>query len=112
VPSEPDPREPGHQAPGPAGAAGGDRRPVRVRVDPDGPILVEGPVEVVRDDGTVAVSDRFVVAICTCRRTRTPPWCDTSHRRRRRPPAPPPRPEPGPRRPADPPEGGPSRADT
>ena len=58
------------------------RRARRVTVDPQGPVLVEGPVEVVRDDGTVARSDRFMVAVCTCRRTRTPPWCDTSHRRR------------------------------
>ncbi|MFK0284811.1 CDGSH iron-sulfur domain-containing protein [Streptomyces sp. NPDC090499] len=28
------------------------------------------------------MSRRFVVAVCTCHRTRTPPWCDTSHRRR------------------------------
>ncbi|WP_329373583.1 CDGSH iron-sulfur domain-containing protein [Streptomyces sp. NBC_00669] len=62
-----------------------DRRPRRITVDPEGPILVEGPVEVVREDGTVAASDRFAVAICTCRRTRTAPWCDTSHRRHRRP---------------------------
>ncbi|WSR66471.1 CDGSH iron-sulfur domain-containing protein [Streptomyces sp. NBC_01198] len=54
-------------------------------VDPEGPTLVEGPVEVVGEDGTVAYSDRFVVALCTCRRTRTAPWCDTSHRRHRRP---------------------------
>ncbi|NJP65607.1 CDGSH iron-sulfur domain-containing protein [Streptomyces spiramenti] len=47
-------------------------------------MLVEGPVEVVADDGTVSKSDRFVVALCTCRRSRTQPWCDTSHRRRRR----------------------------
>ncbi|MEW2413010.1 CDGSH iron-sulfur domain-containing protein [Streptomyces sp. NPDC046866] len=53
-------------------------------VDPHGPVLVEGPVEVVLEDGTVARSDRFVVALCTCRRSRTPPWCDTSHRPRRR----------------------------
>ncbi|MEV6473235.1 CDGSH iron-sulfur domain-containing protein [Streptomyces sp. NPDC051657] len=51
-------------------------------VNREGPILVEGPVEVVVDDGTTARSDRFVVAICTCRRSRTYPWCDTSHRRR------------------------------
>ncbi|MFE5541742.1 CDGSH iron-sulfur domain-containing protein [Streptomyces sp. NPDC056485] len=56
----------------------------RMCVDPEGPVLVEGPVEIVMDDGTVARSDRFVVAVCTCRRTRTPPWCDTSHRRRTR----------------------------
>ena len=51
-------------------------------IDPGGPLLDEGPVEVVRDDGTVATSRRFVVAVCTCRRSRTYPWCDTSHRDR------------------------------
>ncbi|MET9902918.1 CDGSH iron-sulfur domain-containing protein [Streptomyces sp. NPDC006446] len=60
-------------------------RPRRVRVDPDGPLLVEGPVEVIGKDGSVAVSRRFTVAICTCRRSRTYPWCDTSHRRRVKP---------------------------
>ncbi|MFJ8853772.1 CDGSH iron-sulfur domain-containing protein [Streptomyces sp. NPDC102437] len=56
--------------------------PRRVTLTDRGPLLVEGPVEVVGADGTTAVSDRFVVAVCTCRRSRTPPWCDTSHRRR------------------------------
>ncbi|WP_431033245.1 CDGSH iron-sulfur domain-containing protein [Streptomyces sp. P6-2-1] len=60
-------------------------RPRRIVVDREGPLLVEGPVEVVADDGTVSVSDRFVVAVCTCRRSRTYPWCDTSHRAHRRP---------------------------
>nr|WP_202121595.1 CDGSH iron-sulfur domain-containing protein [Streptomyces sp. BA2] len=45
-------------------------------------MLVEGPVEVVADDGSVIASRRFTAAICTCRRSRTYPWCDTSHRRR------------------------------
>lgn len=54
----------------------------RVLLDPTGPALVEGPVEVVLPDGTTAVSDRFMTAICMCRRSRTYPWCDTSHRRR------------------------------
>ncbi|MCX4850938.1 CDGSH iron-sulfur domain-containing protein [Streptomyces sp. NBC_00893] len=54
----------------------------RLTVTEHGPLLVEGPVQVTCADGTTAVSDRFVVAICTCRRSRTPPWCDTSHRRR------------------------------
>ncbi|WP_328923412.1 CDGSH iron-sulfur domain-containing protein [Streptomyces sp. NBC_00190] len=58
--------------------------PRRVAVEPEGPVLVEGPVEIVMDDGTVARSDRFMVAVCTCRRSRTYPWCDTSHRRRER----------------------------
>ncbi|MFC9294122.1 CDGSH iron-sulfur domain-containing protein [Streptomyces sp. NPDC057011] len=56
----------------------------RMSVDPRGPALIEGPVEIVLDDGTVARSDRFVVAVCTCRRSRSYPWCDTSHRRRER----------------------------
>jgi CDGSH-type Zn-finger protein len=43
---------------------------------------VEGPVEVELEDGTVVSSDRFRVAVCTCRRSRRYPWCDTSHRDR------------------------------
>jgi CDGSH-type Zn-finger protein len=54
----------------------------RVTIDPGGPLLVEGPVEVTLADGSRVVSRRFMVAICTCRRSRTYPWCDTSHRRR------------------------------
>lgn len=61
-------------------------RPRRVTVDRAGPILIEGPVDVVTEDGTVSSSDRFVVALCTCRRSRIHPWCDTSHRARKRPP--------------------------
>jgi CDGSH-type Zn-finger protein len=54
----------------------------RVTPLPDGPMLVEGPVEVQLPDGTVVRSDRPVVALCTCRRSRMAPWCDTSHRRK------------------------------
>ncbi|WP_338703483.1 CDGSH iron-sulfur domain-containing protein [Streptomyces sp. Q6] len=50
----------------------------------DGPLLVEGPVEITLDDGTTVSSDRFLVAVCTCRRSRRYPWCDASHRRVRR----------------------------
>lgn len=57
-----------------------DRR--RVTVIPGGPVLVEGPVELVTDDGQVVTSDRFVVAVCACRRSRSYPFCDASHRRR------------------------------
>ncbi|MFE6840071.1 CDGSH iron-sulfur domain-containing protein [Streptomyces sp. NPDC057705] len=75
-------------APAPTpGAVGAPAR--RVSVDPEGPVLVEGPVEILLDDGTVARSDRFLVAVCTCRRSRTYPWCDTSHRRRERADPPP-----------------------
>ncbi|MEW2355465.1 CDGSH iron-sulfur domain-containing protein [Spirillospora sp. NPDC029432] len=54
----------------------------RVRVVPGGPILVEGPVEVTLEDGTVVRSDRFLVALCACRRSGRYPLCDTSHRKR------------------------------
>lgn len=52
-----------------------------VRVVPGGPILVEGPVRIELPDGSTVESDRFMVAICTCRRSKTYPLCDTSHRK-------------------------------
>ncbi|MFE7595650.1 CDGSH iron-sulfur domain-containing protein [Streptomyces sp. NPDC057494] len=70
----------------PAGAGPPARR---VFLDPQGPVVVEGPVEIALEDGTVVRSDRFMVAVCTCRRSRTYPWCDTSHRRRARVVSPP-----------------------
>ncbi len=53
----------------------------RVRVVPKGPILISGPVRIEMDDGGVVESDRFMVAICTCGRSKEYPLCDTSHRR-------------------------------
>lgn len=58
--------------------------PTRIRFTDDGPALVEGPVELITPDGTTIRSDRFLVAVCLCKRSRTYPLCDTSHRRRRR----------------------------
>lgn len=70
-----------------SGARSGDDRPEqrrrRVRVVPGGPILVEGPVEVVGADGTPTTCDRFLIALCTCGGSRIPPLCDSSHRKRR-----------------------------
>lgn len=60
------------------------RKTTRVILVPGGPILLRGPVEVTLDDGTVARSDRFMVALCGCRRSHRYPFCDTSHRRRTR----------------------------
>lgn len=51
-------------------------RPVR-----NGPVLVPGPVRIETAEGVVE-SDRFMVAICACGRSRNYPLCDTSHRRR------------------------------
>jgi CDGSH-type Zn-finger protein len=56
-----------------------------VRVVPGGPVMVEGPVRIEMADGSVVESDRFMVAICTCRRSKSYPLCDTSHRCRQRP---------------------------
>ena len=58
--------------------------PTRVQVVPNGPVLVSGPVRIEMPGGEVVESDRFMVAICTCRRSGRYPLCDTSHRRCRR----------------------------
>ncbi|MFE7547896.1 CDGSH iron-sulfur domain-containing protein [Streptomyces gardneri] len=50
----------------------------------EGPLLVEGPAEIVLPDGSVILCERPVVALCTCRRTLRAPFCDTSHRPRLR----------------------------
>jgi CDGSH-type Zn-finger protein len=56
----------------------------RVRVVPKGPVLISGPVRIEMPGGRVVESDRFLVAICTCGRSKEYPLCDTSHRRCRR----------------------------
>lgn len=53
----------------------------RVQVIPSGPVLISGPVRIEMPDGNVVESDRFMVAVCTCRRSNNYPLCDTSHRR-------------------------------
>jgi CDGSH-type Zn-finger protein len=55
-----------------------------VRVVPSGPVMVQGPVRIEMPDGSVVESDRFMVAICACRRSKNYPLCDTSHRCRKR----------------------------
>lgn len=58
-----------------------DTPPVRVLVVPKGPVLVSGPARIEVANGKVVESDRFMVAICTCCRSKRYPLCDTSHRR-------------------------------
>jgi CDGSH-type Zn-finger protein len=53
----------------------------RVQVVPNGPVLIPGPLRIEMPDGRVVESDRFMVAICACRRSKNYPLCDTSHRR-------------------------------
>ncbi len=57
-----------------------------MRIVPGGPMLVEGPVDLVTPDGDRVCSDRFMVAVCTCRRSKNYPLCDTNHRRKTRAP--------------------------
>ncbi|MFF7441825.1 CDGSH iron-sulfur domain-containing protein [Streptomyces sp. NPDC008122] len=69
------------------GAGGpGPRRarsdPPRIRPLPEGPLLVEGPAEIVVPDGTVIRCEWPVTALCTCRRSLRAPFRDTSHRPR------------------------------
>lgn len=68
------------------GATRGERV-ARVTMVDGGPVLVEGPVEIELDDGTRVRSERPVVALCACRRSKRYPFCDTSHRHRVRPDA-------------------------
>lgn len=52
----------------------------QVRVEPGGPVLVEGPVEISGGDGATETVDRFLVAICACGHSDRYPLCDGSHR--------------------------------
>lgn len=84
-----DPTDPGDRDGGPdrttcvpAATAGGRAADIRViRLVRGGPMLVEGPVRIVTEDGDEVESDRFVVAVCRCHRSARYPLCDTSHRR-------------------------------
>lgn len=55
-----------------------------LRYTDDGPLLVPGPVRIELPDGRVVESDRVLVALCLCKRSRIYPLCDTSHRRKAR----------------------------
>ena len=57
-------------------------RPARVVITSDGPVLLEGPVELELPDGRRVLSERPVTALCVCGNSRRYPVCDTSHRRR------------------------------
>jgi CDGSH-type Zn-finger protein len=52
----------------------------RVVVTGDGPLLVEGPVDIDLPDGRRVRSERSVTAVCVCGRSARYPVCDTSHR--------------------------------
>lgn len=55
-------------------------QPRSVRLDPGGPVLVEGPIEVRVGDGEPQLIDRFLVALCACGHSGAYPLCDGTHR--------------------------------
>jgi CDGSH-type Zn-finger protein/uncharacterized Fe-S cluster protein YjdI len=61
---------------------GGAAEPVpatnTVVLDPDGPLYLEGDIELAAADGTVVFRDTRV-ALCRCGYTRNRPFCDASH---------------------------------
>jgi CDGSH-type Zn-finger protein len=52
---------------------------IRVRVCPDGPVLVRGADAVVDEHGEHHAVTRPVVALCVCGRSSLKPWCDATH---------------------------------
>ncbi len=54
--------------------------PVRIRLRKDGPIVLDGPVDIVDHDGTVHRADAASVALCRCGASERRPFCDGSHR--------------------------------
>jgi uncharacterized Fe-S cluster protein YjdI len=52
---------------------------VEISPDPNGPLLVRGPIRVVKPDGTEENVTR--AAFCRCGNSKNKPFCDGSHRR-------------------------------
>jgi CDGSH-type Zn-finger protein len=53
---------------------------VTVRACPGGPLLVRGPVEVLREDGSPVPLHRRTIALCRCGASQLLPLCDGTHR--------------------------------
>ncbi|NDW19488.1 CDGSH iron-sulfur domain-containing protein [Dysgonomonas sp. 216] len=50
---------------------------LKVRILPNGPILVDGKVELTLSDGTVVEKDKL--HLCRCGASNNKPYCDGSH---------------------------------
>ena len=57
--------------------------PAEIVVFGDGPYLVRGPFELVREGTGEVVSSSRTIALCGCGLSRAAPFCDGSHKRRR-----------------------------
>lgn len=56
---------------------------IKIRMRPNGPFAVEGPVELVDSDGNPFATnpDKPVIALCRCGASDKKPFCDGSHNR-------------------------------
>lgn len=52
---------------------------VSIRLRRNGPLVLQGPVRVERDDGTL-LREADSMALCRCGASREQPFCDGSHR--------------------------------
>jgi CDGSH-type Zn-finger protein len=55
---------------------------VVIRMRPNGPLVVEGPVKIVDQNGTPFPlnKDKPNIALCRCGQSQNRPFCDGSHR--------------------------------
>jgi hypothetical protein len=53
---------------------------MRIRVHPEGPVLLRGAEVVVEADGSWARCHRSTLALCRCGRSRLGAFCDGTHR--------------------------------
>jgi CDGSH-type Zn-finger protein len=56
---------------------------VKIRMRPNGPFLVEGPVQLVDSSGNAFPlnADKPMIALCRCGASENRPFCDGSHTR-------------------------------
>lgn len=56
---------------------------IRIRMRPNGPFVVEGPMKLVDSDGAPFETnpDKPVVALCRCGASAKRPFCDGAHNR-------------------------------
>ena len=56
---------------------------VKIRMRPNGPFVVEGPIELVDSDGAAFAIDpaKPAIALCRCGASEKRPFCDGAHNR-------------------------------
>ena len=56
---------------------------VKIRMRPNGPLVVEGPVQLVDSQGQAfpTSSDKPAIALCRCGQSAQRPFCDGAHNR-------------------------------